>query len=134
MGSEYLDNLDERIHGANEIATFRWLSRTLSVSAAVAKQMLFAFWQREKSGTNAVHAVFLLGGTKRNDQRAFELVDEQSLDDCRRSFATLTTEHIYSLQKGGAEVIRSFSFLLNLSLISICNTNVKCKCRIKAFV
>ena len=106
MGSEYLDNLDERIHGANEIATFRWLSRTLFVSAGVAKQMMFAFWQREKNGNNAVHAVFLLGGVKINGQRAFELVDEQSVDDCRRSFTSITTEHIYSLQKGVAEVTR----------------------------
>lgn len=69
--AEYGDFLAARILTENTPVTYRLLSRAVGTNVNVAKQMLFAFHQKQNAKKpNSIHATYLITGTKRSSPKA----------------------------------------------------------------
>lgn len=100
----YLANLDEFVNDENRIVTYKWLSRTLSVSANRAKQMLYAFVQKQKKSNSGsdINVTYLIGGRCSVDGdmvHRFVITQDEKLEETKKNFSFLSSLHIYSVQK-----------------------------------
>jgi len=67
----WMDNLEEFVFEERKAVTYKWLSRALNVHVNVAKQMLFAFAEKN---VGKVDLVYLVAGSKVNVQNRIELI------------------------------------------------------------
>ena len=67
----WMDNLEEFVFEERKAVTYKWLSRALSVHVNVAKQMLFAFAEKN---SGKVDLVYLVAGSKVKLQNIFGLI------------------------------------------------------------
>ncbi|XP_067057698.1 DNA polymerase delta subunit 3-like [Acropora muricata] len=100
----YLENLDEFVNDEDKIVTYKWLSRTLSVPANKAKQMLYAFVQKQRA-SNSPHELnitYFVGGRCVADEdtvHKFSIIHEKDLEESKKTFSVVTSLHIYSVQR-----------------------------------
>ncbi|XP_020620218.1 DNA polymerase delta subunit 3-like isoform X1 [Orbicella faveolata] len=100
----YLANLDEFVNDEDKIVTYKWLSRTLSVPVNKAKQMLYAFAQKQKTSKSASHLniTYIVGGRCSLDGEKvhrYVITQDENLEETKKSFSVVTSLHIYSIQK-----------------------------------
>ena len=101
----YMENLDEFINEENRVVTYKWLSRTLSVHVNQAKQMLYWFveCQRNKQDNDHLNVTYLVAGTVISGNGSMNIrvviVPEEQLDVTKSKFHSLTSVHVYSVQK-----------------------------------
>ncbi|XP_013390083.1 DNA polymerase delta subunit 3 [Lingula anatina] len=101
----YLENLDEFVNDENKVVTYKWLSRTLSVHVNQAKQMLYTFvqQQRNKKDNDKLSVCYFLSGMAETPDGGKILkamvVPEESLDTMKSTLTTVTSCHVYSVQK-----------------------------------
>lgn len=98
-----LENLDEFIFDENRVVTCKWLSLTLKIHINQAKQLLYAFLQQQKAKHKDVNATYFLAGVVKGDngtvEHRFVVVAEEDLDHARSQFSTVTSCHVYSIQR-----------------------------------
>ncbi|XP_078381074.1 uncharacterized protein LOC144663867 isoform X2 [Oculina patagonica] len=100
----YFANLDEFVNDEDKIVTYKWLSRTLSVPANKAKQMLYAFVQKQKAAKSASHLniTYIIGGRSSVDGeivQRYVITQDENLEETKKTFSPVTSLHIYSIQK-----------------------------------
>jgi len=100
----YLENLDEWIYEENKVVTYKYLSRALKCHVNVSKQMLFNFLDNQKDDKlSCLGVVYLVSGfcdTSDGDTTMKVcLVKQGDLDKVTAKFSTVTSKHIYSIQK-----------------------------------
>ncbi|XP_073255176.1 DNA polymerase delta subunit 3-like [Porites lutea] len=100
----YLANLDEFVNDEEKIVTYKWLSRTLSVPANKAKQMLYAFIQKQKSqkSSSQLTITYIVGGRCLLDGdtvQRYVITQDKDLEETKKTFSPVTSLHIYSVQK-----------------------------------
>ena len=86
------------------MVTYKWLARQYGISANLAKQVLFAFFEAHR---DAVAAMYLLAGwTKGTDppQHVVSLVNSAQLPKKRAALEPVTSLHVYSLQPSQPKV------------------------------
>ncbi|KAK2566535.1 DNA polymerase delta subunit 3 [Acropora cervicornis] len=88
----YLENLDEFVNDEDKIVTYKWLSRTLSVPANKAKQMLYAFVQKQRAShsPHELNITYFIGG---------RCVADEDTVKSKKTFSVVTSLHIYSVQR-----------------------------------
>jgi len=100
----YMENLDEWIFDENKVVTYKYLSRSLKCHVNVAKQMLFNFLtEQKKKDSSSLGVVYLVSGFCKIGENTSGmkvcLVKEQDMETVCGKFSTITSKHIYSLQK-----------------------------------
>ena len=110
----YMENLEEWILEEEKIVTYKFLSRSLKIHVNVAKQMLYHFVETKKSAHPDLGVVYLVSGLVKNkfeddggndpyDQKVV-IVKEEDLERTLKTFTTLLSQHIYSVQKNNSTV------------------------------
>ncbi|OXB70413.1 UNVERIFIED_CONTAM: hypothetical protein H355_011115 [Colinus virginianus] len=100
----YLENIDEFVTDQNRIVTYKWLSYTLGVHVNQAKQMLYDYVERkrkENSGAQ-LHVTYLVAGSLTQNGHTCHkvaVVREDKLEAMKSKLATVTSVHVYSIQK-----------------------------------
>lgn len=86
--------------------TFKWLSLTLQVHCNTAKQMLYTFLEaeRKKKGKDGLTVTYFVSGISRpdeNEEQVFKcaVVPEHKLETYKSSLDTVTSCHVYSIQR-----------------------------------
>ncbi|KAK3095357.1 hypothetical protein FSP39_013672, partial [Pinctada imbricata] len=85
--------------------TYKLLSTTLNVHVNQAKQMLYAFIQdqRNKKDNDGLYVTYFVAGVTKPDSGIqclkCSIVSEENLNPVKSSFASVTSCHIYSVQK-----------------------------------
>ena len=112
----YIENLEEWIFEEEKIVTYKYLSKSLKVHVNVAKQMLFHFVESKKSNHPDLGVVYLVSGLVKNnsedeasdpfDQKVM-FVKRENLDQTLKSFTTILSQHIYSVQQNNSTVSAS---------------------------
>ena len=112
----YIENLEEWIFEEEKIVTYKFLSKSLKVHVNVAKQMLFHFVESKKSIHPNLGVVYLVSGLVKNnsedeasdpfDQKVM-FVKRENLDQILKSFTTILSQHIYSVQQNNSMVSAS---------------------------
>ncbi|KAJ7375535.1 DNA polymerase delta subunit 3, partial [Desmophyllum pertusum] len=100
----YFANLDEFVNDEDKIVTYKWLSRTLSVPVNKAKQMLYAFVQKQKASKAASHLniTYIIGGrcsVNGDIVHRYVITQDENLEETKKTFSPVTSLHIYSIQK-----------------------------------
>ncbi|XP_049773758.1 DNA polymerase delta subunit 3-like [Schistocerca cancellata] len=97
----YIQNIEEFVLDENKVVTYKWLSKTLGVHVNTAKQLLYAFaTQSAEAKTAGIKKTFLISGVLLNDGGCkVAVVQEENLQKLKDQFKTITSEHIYSVQK-----------------------------------
>ncbi|EDO32210.1 predicted protein [Nematostella vectensis] len=103
-GELFMDNLEEFVYDEDRIVTYKWLSRTLTVTANQAKQMLYAFLtaQQEKKNKPQLSVTYLVGGRILQHGEMcsqYVLTTDDRLEETKSQFDPVTSVHIYSIQK-----------------------------------
>ncbi|KAK3797426.1 hypothetical protein RRG08_035872 [Elysia crispata] len=99
------ENIEEYIKDDNKVVTCKWLSLMHSIDINVAKRALhiFVHHQRNKGGNDDINVTFFvagLGKSKDGDlMHKCAVVPETELEVVKRSLATVTSCHIFSVQK-----------------------------------
>lgn len=108
MDTSYLDNLDEYINDEGRIVTYKWLSLTLGVHSNVAKQMLHHFVTQQRGdggggGGGGLTLTYLLTGVVEEGdadvRKVVKVVREAELEAARAAMNTVSSLHVYSVQK-----------------------------------
>lgn len=95
----FLQNLEEFVLDEDKIVTYKWLSKTLNIHVNQSKQLLFAFCSN-KSRQESVTATYLLAGRLRSTgENHVTVIGEEKYLEVKSSFDSLTSEHVYSVQK-----------------------------------
>lgn len=93
----YLQNLEEFVLDEDKIVTYKWLSKTLNIHVNLSKQLLYAF---SKDKQASVSATYLLAGRLRSTgENCIIVVGQDKYEETKSSFDTLSSEHVYSIQK-----------------------------------
>jgi len=93
----YLQNVEEYVMDEDKIVTYKWLSKNLGIHVNTAKQLLYTFATEQK---NNVHVTYLVGGFLIDGTGCkIQIVPEEDLARAKAEFKTLTSEHVYSVQK-----------------------------------
>jgi DNA polymerase delta subunit 3 len=93
----YLQNVEEYVMDEDKIVTYKWLSKNLGIHVNTAKQLLYTFATEQK---NNVHITYLVGGFLSDGTGCkIQIVPEEDLIRVKAKFKTLTSEHVYSVQK-----------------------------------
>ncbi|XP_053971502.1 DNA polymerase delta subunit 3-like [Hylaeus volcanicus] len=100
---EYLETVAGYIFDNDKLVTYKWLSKELEVHVNIAKQILWAFWQRYKE-EKSFECSFLLMGVLHDSGMRVEVLKEKDLSRGKEKFAKIVSEHVYSLQKVLPEV------------------------------
>ncbi|XP_067668522.1 DNA polymerase delta subunit 3-like [Haliotis asinina] len=101
----YMENLDEFVNDENKVVTFKWLSTNLKVHVNQAKQMLYAFVQQErnKKDNDKLTVTYFVAGTPKTKNGFMGhkccVVAEEELGAFKSTLSTVTSCHIYSVQK-----------------------------------
>lgn len=97
----YIQNIEEFVIDENKVVTYKWLSKTLGVHVNTAKQLLYAFaTQSGEAKTAGIKKTYLISGVLLNDGGCkVTVVQEDNLQKLKEQFRTITSEHIYSVQK-----------------------------------
>ncbi|XP_076453595.1 DNA polymerase delta subunit 3-like [Babylonia areolata] len=98
-----LENIDEFIHDENKIVTCKWLSLTLKIHINQAKRLLYTFLQQQRKKHKDVNATYFVAGLSKGDNGHLEhrclVVTEEDLDTTRGQLSTVTSCHVYSIQR-----------------------------------
>ncbi|PSN34856.1 DNA polymerase delta subunit 3 [Blattella germanica] len=93
----YLHDIEGYIIDENKIVTYKLLSKYLDVNINTAKQLLYSFATQQG---NKVHSTYLVSGQlKNNNGNSVQIVREEDLEKIKETFTTVTSEHVYSVQK-----------------------------------
>ncbi|GFG31381.1 hypothetical protein Cfor_07740 [Coptotermes formosanus] len=93
----YLQNIEEYVMDEDKIVTYKWLSKDLGIHVNTAKQLLYTFATKQK---NSVCLTYLVGGVLCDGTGCkIQIVPEEDLIKAKAEFKTLTSEHVYSVQK-----------------------------------
>ncbi|XP_071084698.1 DNA polymerase delta subunit 3-like [Haliotis cracherodii] len=101
----YMENLDEFVNDENKVVTFKWLSTNLKVHVNQAKQMLYAFVQQErnKRDNDKLSVTYFVAGIPKTKNGFMGhkccVVSEEELGAFKSTLTTVTSCHIYSVQK-----------------------------------
>ncbi|XP_019863814.1 PREDICTED: DNA polymerase delta subunit 3-like [Amphimedon queenslandica] len=102
--SVYMDRLDEWIQDEGKIVTYKWLSRTLSLSVTSAKQILSSYVEKCKEKTDpddaAIHVFYTLTGQDKDTSGIMVLlVDEEDREKYESQLQAVYNVAVYSVQK-----------------------------------
>lgn len=93
----YLQNLEEFVMDEDKIVTYKWLSKTLNIHVNQSKQLLYTFCKDKK---DLVSATFLIAGKLRcNGECHMVVVGQDQYEEMKLSFESLSSEHVYSIQR-----------------------------------
>ncbi|KAL8588442.1 hypothetical protein ACOMHN_024544 [Nucella lapillus] len=98
-----LENIDEFVHDENKIVTCKWLSLTLKIHINQAKRLLYTFLQQQRKKDKDVNATYFVAGAFKGENGDMEhrclVVSEEDLDTTRKQLSTVTSCHVYSIQR-----------------------------------
>ncbi|XP_013775602.1 DNA polymerase delta subunit 3-like [Limulus polyphemus] len=99
--SEILSKIEELVYDEGRIVSYKTLSRILSIHVNTAKHSLAIFLKKVNS--EKVYACYLLAGSQNlgsgDEIHKIAIVPEDRLEKAKKTFACLTSIHIYSVQK-----------------------------------
>ncbi|GFS19475.1 DNA polymerase delta subunit 3-like [Elysia marginata] len=99
------ENIGEYVNDDYKIVTCKWLSLTHSININEAKRALYAFvkHQRKMGGNDDINVTYFVAGLGRSKDgdlmHKCAVVPESELDVVKKSLSTLTSCHIFSVQK-----------------------------------
>ncbi|GFO38314.1 DNA polymerase delta subunit 3-like [Plakobranchus ocellatus] len=99
------ENIEEYVNDDNKIVTCKWLSLTHNININAAKRALHIFvdYQRNKGGNEDINVTYFvagLGKSKDGDlMHKCAVVPETELNVVKKSLSTITSCHIFSVQK-----------------------------------
>mmetsp|Transcript_23442 Transcript_23442/g.61390 ORF Transcript_23442/g.61390 Transcript_23442/m.61390 type:complete len:431 (-) Transcript_23442:1384-2676(-) len=112
------EQLDEALEDDGKIVSYKWLSRTACVPANSAKQMLYTYHKNEAGKFDGgIKALFLVAGVSHRNgikQHRFVVVPEDKLNATKKKFETITSEHVYSLQRAVPKDLTSALFQVDM--------------------
>lgn len=97
-----LDNIEEFLNDHGKIVTYKFLSLTLSIHVTKSKHLLEEYLKEKNELEEHLEVVYFIGGIKHIGSEKvmkFTLVKKDSLKEIKEKFDTVTTCHIYSIQK-----------------------------------
>ena len=93
--AEFLDNIQQHLE-EGRIISYRWLAHKLEVRSDRAKRMLYDYSQRNEG---SVECTFCVTGVDANGERHVVLCTQPQLDEVVESLTSVTSVHVYSVQK-----------------------------------
>ncbi|EEB18689.1 DNA polymerase subunit delta, putative [Pediculus humanus corporis] len=98
----YLETLEELIIDENKIVTYKSLSKSLGIHVNTSKQLLYTFLLQCKDKNSNICATHLLAGKLNDGSLNVTIVNENEKENEKKKFLEITSDHIYSVQKGKA--------------------------------
>eukprot|EP00039_Didymoeca_costata_P012651 m.183280 g.183280 ORF g.183280 m.183280 type:complete len:292 (+) comp15541_c0_seq7:168-1043(+) len=111
----WMEELEEYIEDKHQVVTYKSLSHLLQVPVNVAKQMLFHYLSHCQKNDKPIFASFFISGLTKDGSRKFLVVNQDELEGTRAKFRNITTEHVYSLQKGNLKDLDMTLYASDLS-------------------
>merc|ERR1711962_1459903 len=96
-----MDNIDEYLNDECRVVSYKWLSLSFSLDVNKATQVLQNYLDKKNNNEN-LDVVYFLGGKVTNGTTIsfqYKLVKASSLEEAKKSFESVSTCHIYSIQK-----------------------------------
>ncbi|KAK6638388.1 hypothetical protein RUM44_008817 [Polyplax serrata] len=99
--NSYLETLEGFVIDEDKIVTYKYLSKSIGVHVNTAKQLLHKYFtqQRNKS-IFPICATYLLAGRLQDGSLRVTIVNAADKESEASKFTEITSEHIYSVQKG----------------------------------
>ena len=95
----FLQNIEEFVFDEEKIVTYKWLSRVLNIHVNLSKQLLYTFCSKD-ARQDSVCATYLLAGQLRSTgEDHISVVGQDKYEEAKSLFDSLTSEHVYSVQK-----------------------------------
>ncbi|KAL0271971.1 UNVERIFIED_CONTAM: hypothetical protein PYX00_005117 [Menopon gallinae] len=98
---EFLKDVGEMVNDEEKIVTYKYVSRTLGIHVNTAKQVLHMYVTEQQTlAPCTVSATYLLAGLMRDGSHIVTIVCDKNLEETYSKFEVITSEHVYSIQKG----------------------------------
>ncbi|XP_014246840.1 DNA polymerase delta subunit 3-like [Cimex lectularius] len=99
---KYLRNIEDFVLVEDKIVTYKYLSKALQVHVNTAKQLLYAF-SESSDNADKILTTYLIGGEQgKKGKFAFILVKSDEIEEAKKKFSTVSTEHVYSVQRAAS--------------------------------
>ncbi|XP_018403532.1 PREDICTED: DNA polymerase delta subunit 3-like [Cyphomyrmex costatus] len=96
--NEHLETLAGHVFDNDKLITYKWLSKKLHVHVNIAKQILWNFYQKYRSGNNIECTYLLIGQLSENGMHV-EVVRYSDVSKAKEKYSKIISEHVYSVHK-----------------------------------
>ncbi|KAK6625049.1 hypothetical protein RUM43_005340 [Polyplax serrata] len=99
--NSYLETLEGFVIDEDKIVTYKYLSKSIGVHVNTAKQLLHKYFtQQRNTSIFPICATYLLAGRLQDGSLRVTIVNAADKESEASKFTEITSEHIYSVQKG----------------------------------